>query len=134
MIVYGSRMYFKRQVVKSWGSCQFCGNYGKQRSYQAMKFGHVYFIPIIPLGGRAQVLNECANCDMGSHIPVKELEPRVESLKEQFMTWINEIQDGNTEITPEDQSEPLNIGVLLGGILEDLYCLAEIEDVSSCKS
>ena len=70
MIIYGSRMYFKKNLVRSFGECENCGRYGKRVSYQARKFGHIYFIPILPLGSNSQVLRECKSCSMGSHIPV----------------------------------------------------------------
>ena len=131
MLIYGSKMYFKSNVVKSYGECQHCGTYGKQLSYRASKFGHLYFIPLLPMGGKSQVLNECKSCNRGMHIAVNELEPRLESLREQFKSWIGEIQDGNTEITPEGAEEPINVGLLVSGILDDMYCLNEIESVES---
>lgn len=131
MIVYGSKMYFKKNVVRSFGECQYCGTYGEQASYQAKKYGHLYFIPLIPLGAKSQVLNECSACDMGAHIPLQDLEPRLDELKVQFKNWITEVQEGKTEIMAEGTNEPVNAGVLIAGILEDLYCLNEIGDVDS---
>ena len=131
MIVYGSKMYFKSTVVKAFGNCEYCGEYGQQTSYQGRKFGHLYFIPLIPLGAKSQVLNECPNCDMGAHVPLEELEPRVAALRDQFKEWVVDIQDGKTEITPEGSEEPVNAGILIAGVLKDLYCLNELEGVES---
>lgn len=134
MIIYGSRMYFKGNVVKSFGECEHCGAFGKLTSYQAKKFGHIYFIPLIPMGSKSQVLRECSRCNMGAHIPLKSLDPMVDSLSDQFKSWILEIQDGKSEIIPEGGDEPINVGFLIAGILEDLYCLKEIESVDTISS
>lgn len=135
MLIYGSRMYFKKNVVKISGECEHCGVFGKLVSYQARQFGHLYFIPILPEGPRSQVLRECKKCNMGTQIPLKELDPMVDRLADQFKSWIIAIQDGQTEMAPDEEgAEPVNIGLLIAGILEDLYCLKEIEGVESISS
>ena len=131
MIIYGSRMYFKKNLVQSFGECENCGRYGKRVSYQARKFGHIYFIPLLPLGSNSQVLRECKTCKMGSHIPTHQLEPMIDNLSDQFKSWIMEISDGKTEIEIEPGQPPANIGLLITGILDDLHCLNEIQDVTS---
>jgi hypothetical protein len=131
MIIYGSRMYFKKNVVRSYGECEHCGRYGKNTSYQAKKFGHIYWIPLIPMGAASQVLRECKSCSMGSHIPTQQLEPMIDGLSDQFKSWIVAITEGKTELETDPDSPPTNIGVLIAGILEDLYCLKEIENVES---
>jgi tetratricopeptide (TPR) repeat protein len=134
MLIYGSQMYFKKNVVKSNGECEYCGAYGKLKSYQARKFGHLYFIPVLPQGPRSQVLRECKRCSMGTHIPLNDLEPMADALSDQFKSWIVAIQDGQTEVVPNGGTEPVNVGVLIAGILEELYCLKEIESVESISS
>ncbi|OYP37203.1 tetratricopeptide repeat protein [Rhodopirellula sp. MGV] len=131
MIIYGSRMYFQKNAVQSYGECGHCGRYAKQKSYQARKFGHIYFIPLIPAGPTSQVLNECSACNMGSHIPLDQCGPMVESLRENFKDWIIKIQDGETEVVPEPGASPVNIGVMIAGTVESLFCLGEIKDVDS---
>ena len=131
MIIYGSKMYFKKKVVKSFGQCEHCGVYGKQVSYQAQKFGHLYFIPLIPMGSRSQVLRECKRCQMGVQITTEELEPRVDELADQFKSWIMEASDGKKDLELQPGEPPVNIGVLIAGILDDLYCLKEVENVDS---
>jgi len=128
MIIYGSRMYFKKNVVRSYGECEHCGGFGQQVSYKARKFGHIYFIPLIPMGAYSQVLRECKQCSMGAHIPDSELETLTRGLSEQFKGWITAITEGEREIAPAPDEEPLNIGALVGSSLSDLYCLQEIEN------
>ena len=131
MIVYGSRMYFKKNVVKSFEECEHCGVYGQMTSYKARKFGHIYFIPLIPLGASSQVLRECKKCKMGAHIPVDKLEPMVDSVADQFKSLIMSVSEGKTEVETEPGSPPTNVGVMIAGIMGDLYCLNEIENAES---
>lgn len=133
MIVYGSRMYFKSNVVKAFGTCEHCGNYGKNTSYQARKFGHLYFIPLIPMGKKSQIVRECKSCNMGAHIPLEQYEPLADSLSDRFKSWITAIGDGQTEVVVSEGEEPVNIGILISGILEDLYCLKEVESIDSIQ-
>ena len=134
MIVYGSRMYFKDNVVHAYGTCEHCGNYGKNVSYQARKFGHLYFIPLIPMGAKSQVIRECKGCSMGAHIPLEQFDSSVDELADQFKSWITAIGEGETELVVAEGEKPVNIGMLIGGILEDLYCLKEIESIDSIQS
>ena len=134
MLIYGSRMYFKKNTVKTFGECDHCGAYGKLTSYQARKFGHLYFIPILPLGAHSQVLRECRQCEIGTHLSMTDLEPVVASLGDQFKSWILAIQEGETELIQDGETEPVNIGHLIAGILDDLYCLKEIESVESIST
>lgn len=83
MIIYGSKMLGVKNVVNGYGECPHCGKYGKHRSYDARKWGHVYWIPIIPSGGPVRVMKECGSCNMGSHVPqaeVGKLYQRIEEL------------------------------------------------------
>ncbi len=82
MIIYGSRMYFRRRVVKGQGLCPYCGRYGAQQSYDGRKWGHIYFVPLLPLGGVMRVMRECKKCGMGRHVKrddVEELYGRIEA-------------------------------------------------------
>ena len=83
MIIYGSKMYGVKNVIKGYGSCPHCGVYGKHKSYDGRKWGHVYWIPLIPEGKPVRVMKECASCNMGSHLPqtqVGKLYRDIESL------------------------------------------------------
>ncbi|QDV50309.1 Tetratricopeptide repeat protein [Gimesia fumaroli] len=131
MIIYGSRMYFKENVVNSQGTCEHCGHYTSQTSYEARKFGHIYFIPLFPAGPRSQILNECGKCGMGTHIPLEQMEPIREDIRGNFKNWIEQVQSGKNEIHLDDDPEPINVGLLFSGALENLYLLQEIDDANS---
>ena len=133
MIIYGSRMYFRQNEVKIYGDCEYCGGYARLTSYQATRFGHIYFIPLIPMGGKTQVMDECSKCEMGAHLPAKDLEPRLEAIREQFKEWITLLSDGQTEIHIDGAEEPVSAGVLISSMLHDLYCLNEIESIDSIQ-
>ncbi|MEO1619262.1 MAG: hypothetical protein AAFV88_25675, partial [Planctomycetota bacterium] len=131
MIIYGSRMYFKKNLVKHYGECEHCGQYGRKQSYRAQKFGHLYFIPLLPLGAKSQILGECSICNMGAHIPLTEAEPLIESLNDRFKQWIMQIQDGETEIIPEGEEVPVNVGLMIAGTIDNLYSLGELTSIDS---
>lgn len=131
MLIFGSKMYFKSNVVKSFGTCEHCGIWGKQVSYQARNCAHLYFIPIIPMSGRIQVLKECKACSMGLQLPEKERGPIVESLSSQFKTWVTAVTEGKREVSPDIGIPPVNVGALIAGGLSDLYCLDELEEIQS---
>ena len=134
MLILGRRMYFKKNVVRAFGQCRHCGVYGKNVSYQARKFGHIYFIPLLPMGAKSQVLRECKRCGKGTHIPLPRLETNVDTMAEQFKSWITALADGKSELVLKKGDEPENIGILIIGILPDLYCLKEIESIEAINS
>jgi tetratricopeptide (TPR) repeat protein len=74
MIIWGSRMYGRRQRGGGYGSCDHCGVFGPQKDYTARKWGHLYFVPLIPLGGHVRVIGECGKCGHGAHLPVADAE------------------------------------------------------------
>ena len=131
MLIYGSRMYFRQEPIHSSGDCDHCGAYCNFVSYKARKFGHLYFIPLIPLGPKSLVLRECKRCSMGTHIGLDDLPPVIESLTSRFKEWIGAIQQGQWEIMLPDVDESVNAGVLVAELLEDLWCLGELQTIDS---
>ncbi|MEM6692049.1 MAG: hypothetical protein AAF664_21650, partial [Planctomycetota bacterium] len=126
MLVYGSRMYFKSHVVKHYGICEQCGSLTKLRSYRGQKFGHLYFIPILPMGSKSQILDECSQCDMGTHLPLDQAEPAIEKMQAEFKQWIEKIQEGTTEVTPEGSNESVNIGLMIADSAASLYRMNQL--------
>lgn len=131
MIIYGSKMYFKENIVSSMGTCEHCGHFSKQTSYEGRKFGHLYFIPLIPAAPRSQILNECENCGTGNHIPLEDMEPVRNEVRSNFKNWVEQVQQGQNKIVLEGEDEPINVGILFAGVIEDLYLLQEITDVNA---
>lgn len=81
MIIYGSRMYGVKNVVKSVGFCEHCGDYTTFKSYTGRRWGHLYFIPLIPESGHVHVLKECKTCDKGNHIPIDSVSTIIEACR-----------------------------------------------------
>ncbi len=122
MIIYGSRMYGKKNLVQGFGECPHCGKYGKHRSYDGRKFGHVYFIPLFPLGKPARVMKECPHCNMGSHVPqtqVGVLYQRVEALMQPCVLAASEGR--RMFIAPDDGGQQYNAPFLVEAV-DLLYC------------
>ena len=97
MIIYGSKMYGKSRVVETWGYCDSCGAYSKRQNYNARKWGHLYFIPLIPDGPRVRVLYECAKCSQGLHIPETEVPAMLSDLCQTRDNALNAILAGQKE-------------------------------------
>lgn len=117
MIIFGSRMYGKKNLVRGVGACGHCGVYGAHRSYEGRKFGHLYFIPLIPAGGAVRVMKECAACKMGQHMPVGKvasLYARIEALMQPCILAAGEGRRSFTD--PESGEESHNGPFLLDAV------------------
>jgi len=121
MIIYGSRMYGKRDVVEGFGYCDSCGVYGQRQSYSARKWGHLYFIPLIPSGPPVRVINECGKCSQGAHLPEKEVPNMLAGLCLSRDNALAALLEGKKEFNNDGEMAPC-IPVLTNAI-ELLYCL-----------
>ena len=81
MIIFGDRMYWKKDVVTGWSSCDHCGTQSKNSSYTARRWGHLYYIPLIPTGPVSRVVMECVRCSQGIQYPLKEVEGVKQALR-----------------------------------------------------
>lgn len=130
MIIYGSRMYGKNGLVGVWGTCDHCGHYSRQSCYYGRKFGHIYFIPLIPMGGRVRVLFECGNCSMGSHVPEENVRAIVEGLLAGLEPCIAAAAEGRDEYE-DDDGDPVHTGAQLAGAVRMLYACDSGEEVAT---
>ncbi len=89
VIIWGSRHYGKRRAAVVRAACESCGRAGYKRSYEAWHAGHLYFIPIIPMG-RQRIFRMCSACDQGrvasgkewARIRATEIEPRLAAFRD----------------------------------------------------
>lgn len=121
MIIYGSQMYGKKNIVEGWGFCEHCGNYGRHRSYDGRKWGHIYFIPLIPVGGRARVLKECRSCSTGTHVPEAEVPTMLEEMRRTVDDATAALMAGETEFEHDGTMVPCAACVASAIVL--LYCM-----------
>jgi tetratricopeptide (TPR) repeat protein len=121
MIVVGSRMYGRRNQVKGWGLCAHCGTYGKNTSYNGRKWGHLYFIPLIPEGPRVRVVKECKKCSHGVHMPEPEALALLNSLRQGTNRALAALIAG--EKTFDDNGTAIPSAAYLAGAVEMLLCL-----------
>ena len=122
-VIWGSRMYGIRNVVRGFGECEHCQCFAKHKSYEGRKMGHLYYIPLIPMGGRVRVVKECAACDMGSHIPVDELPGFVKDLKDSLMQCVETVDEETHEFQHTNADEPVPVGPFLRDTVDTLYAL-----------
>jgi len=128
MIIFGSRMYGRRDVVKGWGYCEHCGTYGKSTSYTGRKWGHLYFIPLIPAGPRVRVAKECKRCSHGMHIPETEVPALLNDTQQSSARALAALISGQETFDDEGTMRPC--AAFLAGSIELLYCLCAEEYVS----
>jgi tetratricopeptide (TPR) repeat protein len=122
MIIFGSRMYGKKNVVNGWGRCESCGHYGQLTNYNARKFGHIYFIPLIPNGPPVRVVKECPKCRRGLHFPEAEVDEMVGEFRRDAESAIDALAAGTGEFRRNGSAEPeACLGAVLGPI-ELLLC------------
>lgn len=121
MIIYGSRMYGKKNQTRSHGRCTYCGRVGLQHSYDGRKWGHLYFIPLIPVGGKVRVLRECASCSTGAHVPVEQVPAIVESVKKGLEEVTITLGAGDRHVTMDGR--PVPVAAVIAANLSDLHCL-----------
>jgi len=129
MIIYGSKMYGVKNTVHSFGLCGHCGKYAKQKSYDGRKWGHLYFIPLIPEGGHVRVLKECSGCQNGQHVP-RELAQKVYNDIEQTLPSLLEAtaQGQRSFIDPRDNAET-NTAAFCAGVIDILITTGHGQDV-----
>lgn len=121
MIIYGSRMYGRKNPVEGWGFCESCGNYEKNISYDGRKWGHLYFIPLIPVDPAARVIKQCTSCSHGLHIPQTEIPNVVNSIQETTKKALAALIAGQEEF--KDQGTKVSATACLAGSVEMLHCL-----------
>lgn len=121
MLIYGTRMYGKKNRIRSYGRCPHCGKLGNQESYDGRKWGHLYFIPLIPEGGKVRVLRECASCNTGSHIPLEDLPGIVAGIKKTVDHVVIAVGAKESEMTLDGESLP--VAAVLSSHISDVYCL-----------
>lgn len=128
MIIYGSRMYGRKNEIRSHGRCAHCGKAGPLESYDGRKWGHLYFIPIIPEGGRVRVLRECGRCNTGAHIPIENVPALTASIQKTLDDVVVALGAQETEMTIDGQTLP--VLSVLGGNISDVYCLVGDREVA----
>ena len=121
MIIYGTRMYGKKNVVNGWGYCTNCDRYLKHSSYNGRKWGHLYFIPLIPDGPHVRVLKECGKCSNGLHIPETEVPAMLDDLRQSCDKALAALIAGQSEF--DDGGETVSCTACITGSVELLYCL-----------
>ncbi len=129
MIVYGSRMYFRKNRVVSFGKCDSCGKYGKQQNYDARKFGHLYFIPLVPEGKRVRVVGECAKCHVGTHLPVTNVGELQDATVDGVLKDCDRLRAGEREYADEHGKQDAAANV--AGAVATVYRLAGKADAET---
>jgi tetratricopeptide (TPR) repeat protein len=137
MIIYGSRMYGRKDKVHSCGYCPQCDKYLKQTSYRGRKWAHLNFIPIFPEGPHMHIIKECKKCSVGLQIPIKELPEMIEGIKEDAEKVLGVLEGGNEYFIEEDESGgevKQSCADALASDTEILYCIGDNDAVEELLS
>ena len=132
MIIYGSRMYGKKNKISLRGLCEHCGNKGDLLCYDARSFGHIYWIPLIPLGGPVRVIKECSRCSRGLHFPQKNIPELLDRLTAEVKLCAAAALAGKTSFniaSDADSQSQQNIGPFLFDVIETLTTMGKRDDV-----
>lgn len=127
MIIYGSRMYGRRNPVNGWGYCDNCAKYGKHISYNGRMWGHLYFIPLIPEGPRVRVLKQCRKCSNGIHIPEEEAPVTLDNLRTDSDSALAGLVAGELEFEKDGAMVPCI--TFLADAVELLCCMCAEDHV-----
>ncbi|MCA9104887.1 MAG: hypothetical protein R3B96_05595 [Pirellulaceae bacterium] len=121
-VIYGSRYYFQQRSVKSFGQCLACNGFGWQKSYDGSNFGHLYFIPLIPLGSRKRVLKLCSSCNQMLLVDQPVSIDMANSMIESCRQAIESAKQGQTTL-PSNEGEPEPIDSFLFSSVDMLVAL-----------
>ncbi|MDF1661964.1 MAG: hypothetical protein P1V97_09335, partial [Planctomycetota bacterium] len=69
VLVWGTRTYGQDDGFSRYDYCEHCGEHGRLKTYSTAKFGHLYFIPVIPMG-KKRVFDACPRCEMHKEAPL----------------------------------------------------------------
>ena len=126
MFIYGSKMYGKKDLVKSWGFCVNCGEYLQLSSYKGRKWGYLYFIPVIPEGPHVHVVKECKRCNVGIHVPEKDVDKTVEDIQADIARALEAVSSGDDYFVLRDDNGNEAVISCISSLIEAaevLYCV-----------
>lgn len=98
MIIYGTRNYYKHDSAYHFDHCRSCGRLVSLHSYNAKRFFHVYWIPLIP-AGKMRVLDACPACRASREVRLKDWTLHRESNYEPLLRLV---RTGNVDETQAD--------------------------------
>ncbi|MCC5845578.1 MAG: hypothetical protein JJU05_15120 [Verrucomicrobia bacterium] len=123
MIIYGSRVYGKKDLIAYFGTCEKCGVYGPQRSYSGRRWGHVYWLPLIPMGGKLQIFHECKSCKQAHSLPFSDVESTRARFKGATDRALAALLAGRNTVDVDGQ--PADCVNEIGGALDILLAFGE---------
>jgi len=88
VIIWGSRHYFRRDVLRERGVCEHCGQEAPLETFTARKMGHLYYVPLIP-EGHERVIRLCRRCNRYSSLPVSALPAAIDETTAKATTHLD---------------------------------------------
>jgi tetratricopeptide (TPR) repeat protein len=92
------------------------------RSYDAMKFFHLYYVPAIPLAGRKRFHKECSRCHAVQEINRESYAKTIETIKLNAANAILALEEGESSFAMEGGSDqPVDAVDYLVSTIDWLY-------------
>lgn len=128
IIIFGTRPYFRRKKVAQFGFCANCNRYSKMRSFTAMRFFHLYYVPLIPTEGTRRTHKLCSKCNVGVLYEPDTFDNIISVFKTHAAEALVSIQEGEaTFLLDEPDAEPLDCVQYLHVVLDWLYASKNID-------
>ncbi len=128
ILIFGTRPYFRFKKVTQQGFCAHCDRFAKLYSFNAMRFFHLYYIPLIPTQGRRRNHRTCSKCHACTVFEPQVFENIINSMKEQAADAVIAVQNGESTFeNDESEGEATHCVPFLHSVLDWLYASGNTE-------
>jgi tetratricopeptide (TPR) repeat protein len=103
-VIYGTRPYFHRNKVAQYGFCDHCSHYVKASSFDARRFFHLYFIPLIPTEGKRRNHKTCPKCKVSQSFVPEDFNNLILRFKESSADAVIALLDGEKTFVETTQA------------------------------
>jgi tetratricopeptide (TPR) repeat protein len=124
-IIFGTRAYFRRNRVTQYSICPQCSQFARMQSFSAMRFFHLYYIPLIPIEGYRRNHKLCSRCNHGRTFTTDAYEVYTQQWKEDSAEAILALQEGDERFNSNENSPPVDCVAYLRQAIDWLVAAKE---------
>jgi tetratricopeptide (TPR) repeat protein len=134
-VIYGTRPYFHSNKVVQHGFCSHCNHFVKATSFDARRFFHLYFIPLIPTEGKRRNHKLCPKCKVSQVFTPEDFNNLILHFKERSADAVIALMDGESTFTETepgvdgqmpDSAEPIQAVPYLFSVFDWLYASGNV--------
>lgn len=129
-IIFGTRPYFQSNKVSQYGFCAHCDQFVQAKSFDAMRFFHLYFIPLIPTQGKRRNHKTCPKCKACQIFEIEDFGRLIHQLKEQAADALVAVMAGESQFSlpgAPDDGEPIDAVPFLHNVFDWIYASGNAE-------